>query len=204
MEMIMVYLDNAIIFYNIILFTLLFSIIIIFKILSNIYWFNKTLRDNDLLELLWTIIPVIFILLGIYQSVSMLFNVEVVRVNSKVIMKILAFQWYWVYNLIESRMIRSSDLIIGMPKLMVTEQPIFVPINKGITFIISANDVMHSWSLPSLGIKVDAIPGRLTEIYMESLNSGFFTGFCFELCGIGHSFMPINIIIYNYIINMIL
>ena len=118
-------------------------------------------------------------------------------------LKVIGHQWYWTYEysdniennqeplLFESYMIQENDLDIGQFRLLEVDNRVIVPINTHIRIIITASDVLHCWAIPSLGIKLDACPGRLNQTSMFIKRTGTFYGQCSEICGINHGFMPI-------------
>jgi len=154
------------------------------------------------LELLWTLVPVVFLLVTVLHSLSILYGLDLDRGNSSCFGQVLGNQWYWSYvspgsvDLLDSRMLGSSSNIIGLPRMTMVDQPLFIPKNVGVCLEVSSVDVIHSFSVPSLGLKVDAIPGRSSHVNLVGLTSGVYSGFCSELCGSGHSVMPIQVMVY--------
>ena len=113
--------------------------------------------------------------------------------------KAIGYQWYWGYeypdeNLIfESYMIEEKDLKADQPRLLAVDNEVVVPVGKVVKVLITANDVLHAWALPSFGVKRDAVPGRINETWFKAEKVGTYYGQCSELCGIKHAFMPITV-----------
>ena len=116
-----------------------------------------------------------------------------------VTIKAVGYQWYWGYEypdeniIFDSYMIEEQDLKPGQPRLLTVDNEIVVPVNKVVKVLITANDVLHAWALPSFGVKRDAVPGRINETWFKADRTGTFYGQCSELCGIKHAFMPITV-----------
>ena len=108
-------------------------------------------------------------------------------------------QWYWGYEypdeniIFDSYMIEEEDLKEGQPRLLAVDNVVVVPVNKVVKVLITANDVLHAWALPSFGVKRDAMPGRINETWFKAEKVGTYYGQCSELCGIKHAFMPIEV-----------
>jgi len=201
-ELLRIYFDQSLVLY----ISFISSIGILLIIIINKWWINKIgcykFTTHAKLELLWTTIPIIFLLITVLHSISILFAIELDRGISTSYGHVIGNQWYWtylqpinnIYN--ESRIIQSNNLQLGNSRLLLVDQPIFIPQYTNLSLEINSNDVIHSFSLPSLGIKVDAVPGRNSHISLTGLTKGIYIGFCSELCGSGHAFMPINLCIY--------
>ena len=188
-ESIILYFDQTMILYISILNSLILGMLnIIYR------WYNRKAVCtryiyNIKIELLWTILPIVFIIIIVFHSISIIYNININKgLNNKYI-SILGNQWYWIYNNFESR-------IINIGRIILVDQPLFLNSNNNYNLLINSLDVIHSFSLPTLGIKVDAIPGRISNLTISGLTKGFYIGYCSELCGSGHAFMPINLVIY--------
>nr|ACT80219.1 cytochrome c oxidase subunit II [Mayetiola destructor] len=159
---------------------------------------NYFLLSGQTIEIIWTIIPAIILLFIALPSLKLLYLLEE---NSKpyISLKAIGHQWYWKYeysnfNLnFDSYMINKDDLQNYMFRLLDTDNRVILPFNYMIRLMISATDVIHSWTIPSLGIKVDATPGRINQLNFMMNRSSIFYGQCSEICGANHSFMPISI-----------
>ena len=119
--------------------------------------------------------------------------------KADVTVKAIGYQWYWGYEypdeniIFESYMIETKDLKENQPRLLTVDHEVVVPVNKVIKVLITANDVLHAWALPSFGVKRDAVPGRINETWFKADKIGTYYGQCSELCGIKHAFMPITV-----------
>jgi cytochrome c oxidase subunit 2 len=135
----------------------------------------STTSHNATIEVLWTLIPCL------------------------ILIKAVGYQWYWGYEYpdenigFDSYMVDEKDLKANQPRLLTVDNEIYVPVNKVVKVLITANDVLHAWALPSFGVKRDAIPGRINETWFKAEKTGTFYGQCSELCGIKHAFMPITV-----------
>ena len=116
-----------------------------------------------------------------------------------VTIKAIGYQWYWGYEYpdekigFDSYMVEDKDLKDNQPRLLTVDNEVYVPVNKVIKVMITANDVLHAWALPSFGVKRDAVPGRINETWFKADRTGTYYGQCSELCGIKHAFMPITV-----------
>lgn len=155
-----------------------------------------TIQHNTLLEIIWTLIPCFILLLIAVPSFSLLYAVEDLNIIESTI-KIIGNQWYWTYELpgenfekkFDSVMIPEEDLIEGHLRLLEVDARLVLPIEKQLRLFITATDVLHSWAVPSLGVKLDACPGRLNQVALWIKRSGVYYGQCSEICGINHGFM---------------
>jgi cytochrome c oxidase subunit 2 len=119
--------------------------------------------------------------------------------KADVTVKAIGYQWYWGYEypdeniIFESYMVETKDLKENQPRLLTVDHEVVVPVNKVVKVLITANDVLHAWALPSFGVKRDAVPGRINETWFKAEKVGTYYGQCSELCGIKHAFMPITV-----------
>ena len=161
----------------------------------------STTTHNSLVEVAWTVIPVIILVVISIPSFKLLYKQNDF---SKIDMTIKAtgYTWYWGYEYpdhgdfqFDAIMLDEEELEEGQPRLLSTDTALVVPTNKNIKMQITSDPagVIHSWAMPSLGVKMDAIPGRLNETYFRINEPGMYYGQCSELCGPGHGFMPIMI-----------
>nr|QIT03433.1 cytochrome c oxidase subunit II [Paralvinella hessleri] len=153
--------------------------------------------DAQLVETVWTVVPTVTLLFLAFPSLFLLYLMDEVA-DPCVSFKAIGHQWYWSYeysdfnNLsFDSYMLPESDLNPGEFRLLEVDHRTVLPMNVIVRAMVTSADVIHSWAIPALGIKVDAIPGRLNQIGFISLRPGVFYGQCSEMCGAGHSFMPI-------------
>nr|YP_009519886.1 cytochrome c oxidase subunit II [Diploderma flaviceps]ART66043.1 cytochrome oxidase subunit 2 [Diploderma flaviceps] len=159
--------------------------------------FNTELSDANLLEFMWTLLPVLVLVFIATPSMRTLYLLEEQEAPHLTI-KTLGHQWYWSYEYsdlanktFDSYMTQESQLTNGSPRLLEVDHRMVTPANSLIRLLVSAEDVLHSWTLPSIGIKTDAIPGRLNQLTFITQYFGTFYGQCSEICGVNHSFMPI-------------
>lgn len=156
--------------------------------------FNKFTMEGQEIETIWTIVPAFILIFIAIPSIKTLYLIE----DSKepiISIKVRGHQWYWSYQ-ISSLNIPEIDLFIEkslITRLVKTRECLLLPSQTIIRALITSQDVIHSWTVPSLGTKVDAIPGRINQIFLLSKRLGIFTGQCSEICGINHSFIPISI-----------
>ncbi len=154
---------------------------------------------NTLIEILWTVIPVIILVMLCIPSMRTLYMAEKVS-DADMTIKVIGNQWYWSYqypdqdNLaFDSYIIKDADLKPGQMRLLEVDNHIVVPIDTKIRVQITSADVIHSWAVPSFGVKLDAVPGKLQETWFKVTKIGTYYGQCSELCGVGHGFMPIAV-----------
>jgi cytochrome c oxidase subunit 2 len=153
---------------------------------------------NTLLEVVWTLIPVL-ILVGIaFPSFKLLFAMDRTE-NADYTIKAIGHQWYWSYaypdlNItFDSNLVQDDSLQPGEPRMLTTDAHVVVPVNAVIRLQTAAEDVIHSWAVPAFGVKIDAMPGRLNETWFKAERVGHYYGQCSQLCGVNHGFMPIQI-----------
>lgn len=165
----------------------------------------RVFKHNHFLELLWTLFPTLVILLLLSPSLGVLCYLEsLFTLNEPFItVKVVGNQWFWTYGfvtdfinfkVVESYMMLESELNYSNLRLFEVDHFLVLPINSPLRFLITSIDVLHSWAVPSLGIKMDACPGRLNQFLSLIIRPGDFYGQCSEICGINHGFMPINIV----------
>nr|QVV23842.1 cytochrome c oxidase subunit 2 [Hyalomma aegyptium] len=163
---------------------------------------SRSLMEGQEIEIVWTIIPALTLIFIAIPSLYLLYLTDE-TFSSQISIKILGHQWYWSYEYsdfnkeFDAFMLPETDLIKNSFRLLETDNKLIIPINTNIKYLISSMDVIHSWTIPSLGMKMDAIPGRLNQCFSISKRPGIFFGQCSEICGANHSFMPIMIEITN-------
>ncbi|MAY89941.1 MAG: cytochrome c oxidase subunit II [Rickettsiales bacterium] len=165
---------------------------------------NKTptkTTHNALLEVAWTLIPVLILVVIAIPSFRLLYKQNDFS-NIDMTIKATGYTWYWGYEYpdhdditFDSIMLQDDELKENQPRLLTTDNLLVLPVKKNIKVLITSDPsgVIHSWSVPSLGVKMDAIPGRLNETYFYINEPGMYYGQCSELCGSGHGFMPITV-----------
>ena len=158
----------------------------------------STTSHNTTIEVLWTLIPCLILTVLAVPSFKVLYSQDEIP-KADVTIKATGYQWYWGYEypdeniIFDSYMIDEKDLKEGQPRLLTVDNEVYVPVNKVVKVMITANDVLHAWALPSFGVKRDAVPGRINETWFKADRTGTFYGQCSELCGIKHAFMPITV-----------
>ena len=158
---------------------------------------SKT-THNTLLEVAWTLIPVIILVAIAVPSFKLLF-LQTVIPQADVIVKATGKQWYWSYTYPDSKfefdslMLQDKDRKPDQPRLLAVDNEMVVPVNKVVRVQVIAADVIHAFAVPSFGIKIDAVPGRLNETWFKATREGVYYGQCSELCGRDHAFMPIAV-----------
>jgi cytochrome c oxidase subunit 2 len=202
--------------------------LVIFKHLENYFFrtrlklafSNKLIRftHDTTLETLWTILPIIIVLSIAIPSFILLYALDA-ALDSTVVIKAIGHQWYWSYecefpnvllnddkfdnlssilSVFDSYMIPDSQLNKGQIRLLEVDNPLYIPYRLPIDIIVTSVDVIHSWAVPSLGIKIDGAPGRLNHTGLFIERKGVFYGQCSELCGVNHGFMPIKVIATSF------
>jgi len=154
---------------------------------------------NTLIEIAWTLIPIVILMFIAVPSFKLLFlqlNVPPADLTVKATGK----QWYWSYSYpdngqfeFDSLMLKEGERKEGQPRLLAVDNEMVVPVNKTVRVITTGSDVIHSFAVPSFGIKIDAVPGRINETWFTATREGVYYGQCSELCGKDHAFMPIAV-----------
>nr|QWQ50158.1 cytochrome c oxidase subunit II [Opisthotropis kuatunensis] len=160
---------------------------------------NDPTEEVEQLEAAWTAAPIMILILTALPSVRSLYLMEEVF-DPYLTIKTTGHQWYWNYEYsdetqisFDSYMIQTKDLQNGAPRLLEVDHRMIMPMGLQARIIVTAEDVLHSWAVPSLGVKVDAVPGRLNQVPLATSRVGVFFGQCSEICGANHSFMPIAV-----------
>nr|AEW43193.1 cytochrome oxidase subunit II [Postandrilus lavellei]AEW43194.1 cytochrome oxidase subunit II [Postandrilus lavellei]AEW43195.1 cytochrome oxidase subunit II [Postandrilus lavellei] len=158
---------------------------------------NRYILEAQTVETVWTILPALILLVLALPSLRILYVTDEVSQPS-ITVKTIGHQWYWSYEYtdflnveMDSYMTPTDDLTPGDYRLLEVDNRMVVPMKLEIRMLITAADVIHSWTIPALGVKVDAVPGRLNQIGFTTMQPGIFYGQCSEICGANHSFMPI-------------
>nr|YP_010134350.1 cytochrome c oxidase subunit II [Moenkhausia costae]QWM93840.1 cytochrome c oxidase subunit II [Moenkhausia costae]QZK22895.1 cytochrome c oxidase subunit II [Moenkhausia costae] len=158
---------------------------------------NKYILDSQEIEIVWTILPAVILFLIAFPSLRILYLMDEIN-NPHLTVKALGHQWYWTYEYTDYRalnfdayMIPTQDLTPGQFRLLETDHRMVIPMESPIRVLISSDDVLHSWAVPALGVKTDAMPGRLNQTGFIAARPGVYYGQCSEICGANHSFMPI-------------
>ena len=151
------------------------------------------------LEVAWTLIPVLILVAIAVPSFRLLF-LQTTIPPADITVKAIGKQWFWTYNYpdhgnfeFDSLMVPEADLKPGQPRLLASDNAMVVPVNKVVRVITTATDVIHAFAVPSFGIKIDSVPGRINETWFKATREGVYYGQCSELCGRNHAFMPIEV-----------
>nr|WAQ70799.1 cytochrome c oxidase subunit II [Histiotus magellanicus] len=158
---------------------------------------HTSTMDAQEVETIWTILPAIILISIALPSLRILYMMDEIN-NPSVTIKTMGHQWYWSYEYtdyedltFDSYMVPTNELSPGQLRLLEVDNRVVLPSELTIRMLISSEDVLHSWAIPSLGLKTDAIPGRLNQTTLLSTRPGLYYGQCSEICGSNHSFMPI-------------
>ncbi len=153
---------------------------------------------NTLVEVLWTVVPVLILVAVAVPSFRLLFF-QLEPPPADLIIKATGKQWFWTYTYpdqkieFDSLMIQEKDLKQGQPRLLAVDNEVVVPVNKVVYVQTTASDVIHAFAVPSFGVMIDAVPGRLNQTWFKATREGIYYGQCRELCGKDHAFMPIQV-----------
>lgn len=200
---------NDTIIYYLLIIVVLVGYILMKYVKENIRNINKVAADVNIrnithstnLEVVWTIFPAVILIIIAIPSLKLLYTMEEI-IKPLITLKVKANQWYWSYGIndyenldinFDSYIVPDSECGPGSFRLLEVDQGVSLPVNTPVRLLITSEDVIHSFGIPSLGIKIDAIPGRLNLGYLNILRPGTYYGQCYELCGQAHALMPIKI-----------
>ena len=174
-----------------------------------IYHFHHTrnpmpelIVHGQTIEIIWTLFPTVVLLIIAVPSFALLYSADEMA-DPALTLKVIGRQWYWTYEysdysgvdgesiVFDSYMVPDDEIELGQLRLLEVDNRVVLPINTHIRVLMTASDVIHSWAIPSIGVKCDAMPGRLNQISMFINREGVFYGQCSEICGVNHGFMPI-------------
>ena len=154
---------------------------------------------NTTVEVLWTVIPVVILVLIAIPSFKLLYYSDTIP-KADLTVKAIGHQWYWSYEYpdhgnftFDATILADDELKEGQPRLLEVDNRIVVPVNKVVRVQVTADDVLHAWAVPAFGVKTDGVPGRLNEVWFKAERTGVYYGQCSELCGVNHGFMPIRV-----------
>nr|AII02369.1 cytochrome c oxidase subunit II [Phyllonorycter froelichiella] len=204
MEQIIFFHDHTLII--LIMITILVSYLMLSLFFNK--FINRFLLEEQMIELIWTILPAITLIFIALPSLRLLYLLDDIN-NPLITIKSIGHQWYWSYEYsdlknisFDSYMIPSNELNMNNFRLLEVDNRIILPMKTQIRIMITSSDVIHSWTVPSLGVKMDANPGRLNQTNFFINRPGLYYGQCSEICGANHSFMPImieSILMKNFI-----
>ena len=210
--------EQIVSFHNLLLYVITAIALFVMALLGYImYRFNAKANPtptktshNTVLEVLWTVIPILILVFISIPSFKLLFFAGRLPADAAMTLKVTGNQWFWSYDypdqgglhfdsLVKCRTTEDcasqADANGQVPiRLLDVDNPVVVPVGTTIRIQLVSNDVIHSWAVPSLGIKTDAVPGRLQETWTKIEREGSYYGQCSELCGVDHGFMPINVV----------
>ena len=194
--------EQLVFFHDNVMFIVLFILMLVgWLLISAIYnkHYYKYLVEGTLIEIVWTSIPAVILLFIAFPSLQLLYSMDEV-IDPSLTIKAVGHQWYWSYEYsdvdedsieFDSYMVPTSDLEDGDLRLLEVDNRVIIPVNTQVRVVITAADVIHCFAVPSLGVKADAIPGRLNQVTFLAKRPGTYYGQCSEICGSDHSFMPI-------------
>ena len=202
--------DNIVSFHNFLLyiitgivgFVLLLLVIVMVRFNAKTNPAPSRTTHNTWLEVAWTIIPIAVLLVIAVPSFKLLFF-QLIPPPADLTVKATGKQWYWSYTYPDSKfefdslMLKANELKADQPRLLAVDNEMVVPVNKNVHVLATGADVIHSFAVPSFGIKIDAVPGRINETWFKATREGVYYGQCSELCGKDHAFMPIAVRVVN-------
>nr|YP_010026605.1 cytochrome c oxidase subunit II [Phyllocnistis citrella]QOQ85853.1 cytochrome c oxidase subunit II [Phyllocnistis citrella] len=194
--------EQIIFFHDHTLMILIMITILVGYLMINLFfnkYINRFLLEGQMIEMIWTIMPAIILIFIALPSLRLLYLLDEIN-NPLITLKSIGHQWYWSYEYsdfknisFDSYMVPSNELKLNDFRLLEVDNRIIIPMNNQIRILVTASDVIHSWTVPSLGVKIDANPGRLNQTNFFLNRPGLYFGQCSEICGANHSFMPIVI-----------
>ena len=194
-------------FHDLLLWIITAIVIFVFVLLAYACWRFAESRNpvpsrrshNTALEIVWTAVPVLILVIIAIPSFKLLYYMDV-EPETEFTIKATGHQWYWNYTYpdhgnftFDAYMIADSELQEGQLRLLETDNRVVVPAGTNVRIQTTAADVLHSWAVPQFGVKVDAVPGRLNQLWINVAEPGVYYGQCSELCGVNHGFMPITV-----------
>nr|YP_009350613.1 cytochrome c oxidase subunit II [Labritermes buttelreepeni]AQP27463.1 cytochrome c oxidase subunit 2 [Labritermes buttelreepeni] len=195
MEQLIFFHDHALMIMLMIITAVLYTMISIIQNKQT----SRFILEGQMIETIWTIAPAIILVFIAMPSLRLLYLMDEVH-NPVLTLKAVGHQWYWSYEYsdfakleFDSYMVQQDDQPMNTFRLLDTDNRVVLPMNSPIRMIVTAADVLHSWTVPSLGVKTDGTPGRLNQVSFSINRPGILYGQCSEICGANHSFMPIAI-----------
>ena len=159
---------------------------------------SKT-AHNTTLEVVWTVVPVIILLIIVFPSMAVLYFMDRTE-DPEMTLVVQGYQWNWGYEYPDQRIeefisnpVPDAEITGNQVRMLSTTDPVVLPVDTNIQVLVTAGDVLHSWSVPAFGIRTDAVPGRMNETWVRIEEEGIYFGQCYELCGVFHSFMPVEV-----------
>nr|AGY61257.1 cytochrome c oxidase subunit II [Halocaridina rubra] len=194
--------EQLIFFYDYAMLVIILIVTLVGYMMASLFFnklTNRFLMEGQTIEMIWTILPALILIFIALPSLRLLYLLDEVG-SPEITIKVIGHQWYWSYEYsdflqvsFDSYMLPSNELPDNGFRLLDVDNRTVLPMNAQVRVLISAADVIHSWTVPALGIKADAVPGRLNQLSFAVNRPGLFFGQCSEICGANHSFMPIVI-----------
>ena len=192
--------EQLIFFHDHAILVLILITVLVGYIMSTLFfntYTNRFLLEGQTIEIIWTIVPALILVFIALPSLRLLYLLDEVN-TPNVTVKAIGHQWYWRYEYSDIGVVEFDSYIIPINeirpssfRLLDVDNRVIIPINTQIRVLISATDVIHSWTVPALGVKADGIPGRLNQVRFNARRPGLFYGQCSEICGANHRFIPI-------------
>lgn len=194
-------------FHNLLLVIITAVVIVVLGLLGYVIFRFNARRNpvpsktshNTLLEVVWTAVPIMILVVIAIPSLRLLYFSAKAQ-DPEMTLKVTGHQWYWSYAYpdhgdltFDSIPVADDQLQPGQPRLLAVDNPVVLPVDTTVQVLVTADDVIHNWAVPSLGLKKDATPGRVNETWVRITQPGTYYGMCSELCGVNHYFMPIQI-----------
>jgi cytochrome c oxidase subunit 2 len=194
-------------FHNLLLVIIIGVVVLVLGILGYVMYRFSAKRNpvpsktshNTTLEVLWTAVPIMILVVIAIPSLRLLYFSAKAQ-DPEMTLKVTGHQWYWSYAYpdhgdltFDSIPVADDQLQPGQPRLLAVDNPVVLPVDTNVQVLVTADDVIHNWAVPSLGLKKDATPGRINETWVRITQPGTYYGMCPELCGVNHYFMPIQI-----------
>nr|AGY61296.1 cytochrome c oxidase subunit II [Halocaridina rubra] len=194
--------EQLIFFYDYAMLVIILIVTLVGYMMASLFFnklTNRFLMEGQTIEMIWTILPALILIFIALPSLRLLYLLDEVG-SPEITIKVIGHQWYWSYEYsdflqvsFDSYMLPSNELPDNGFRLLDVDNRTVLPVNAQVRILISAADVIHSWTVPALGVKADAVPGRLNQVSFAVNRPGLFFGQCSEICGANHSFMPIVI-----------
>lgn len=199
--------ESIVDFHNMLLVIITLIVIVVFILLVYVVLrFNRKANSNPsnvthnvMLEVVWTVIPVVILIIIAVPSFKILYENDRIE-NPDMTLKVHGYQWYWGYEYpdhdgiaFNSYMVKDEDIQPGQKRLLSTDNVVVLPIDTNISLLVTGKDVIHAWTIPAFGVKIDAVPGRLNETWFRITKPGIYYGRCSEICGKDHAYMPIEV-----------
>nr|YP_010411432.1 cytochrome c oxidase subunit II [Coraebus diminutus]URN73078.1 cytochrome c oxidase subunit II [Coraebus diminutus] len=158
-------------------------------------WTNRFLLEGQAIELIWTILPAVTLVFIALPSLQLLYLMDELK-SPLISIKSIGHQWFWSYEYTDFKNTEFDSYMSNSKtnhsfRLLDVDNRVMVPYKTQVRLLVTASDVIHSWTIPSMGVKIDATPGRLNQTSFTLNRAGLFFGQCSEICGTNHSFMPI-------------